>query len=91
MSSFYSLVLKESSFINSNLSECEFSDSDLRSCQFNDSLLLGAVFEDSNLQQADFRNAIGYSINPVQNKMKNAQFSADGINGLLDSFNIKIE
>jgi uncharacterized protein YjbI with pentapeptide repeats len=53
--------------------------------------MVGAIFENTNLQKSDFRNALGYSIDPRQNKLKNAQFSESVISGLLDSFKIKIE
>lgn len=63
----------------------------MQSYQFNDSQMVGAIFENTNLQKSDFRNALGYSIDPRQNKLKNAQFSESVISGLLDSFKIKIE
>jgi hypothetical protein len=50
-----------------------------------------AIFNDSQLAGADFRTAFNYKIDPEFNPMKKAKFSAQGIVGLLDKYDIKIE
>jgi hypothetical protein len=43
------------------------------------------------LEKADFRTAFNYSINPETNRIKKAKFSKEGLNGLLDKYDIEIE
>jgi hypothetical protein len=44
-----------------------------------------------NLTGADFRTAYNYSLDPENNKLKNARFSGPGVLGLLDKYDIKID
>jgi uncharacterized protein YjbI with pentapeptide repeats len=52
--------------------------------------LLGATFLQTNLEKADFRNAVNYSLDPDQNKVKKARFSAEGLGGLLQKYGIEV-
>ncbi len=91
LSSFYGLTLKECSLLKSNFSECEFSDGNFSGSNFQESIFSGAVFLNTNLADCDFRYCLDYAIDPVQNRIKQAKFSASEISGLLHSFQIKIE
>ena len=50
-----------------------------------------AIFNDTQLAGTDFRTAYNYSIDPEFNPMKKAKFTTQGIVGLLDKYDIKIE
>ena len=49
-----------------------------------------ALFHETQLKEADFTTAYNYKIDPEYNPMKKARFSRDGIAGLLDKHDIKI-
>ncbi len=78
---FNSTSLKEVSFIGTNLTNASFENCNLDN----------AIFNDSQLASADFRSAYNYKIDPLFNPMKKAKFSTQGIPGLLDKYDIKIE
>jgi len=89
--SFYKLSIKNTKFENCNLQEVDFTETDLTSSKFNNCELNRAVFQNTNLQKADFRSSYNYSINPNENRIKNAKFSLEGVRGLLDVFGVEIE
>lgn len=78
---FDSCSMKEISFIGTNLTNSIFENCNLEN----------AVFNDTQLAAADFRTAYNYKIDPEFNPMKKAKFSSQGIIGLLDKYDIKIE
>jgi len=73
--------MKEVFFIGTNLSNSVFENSNLA----------GAIFNDTQLTAVDFTTAYNYKIDPEFNPMKKAKFSTQGIVGLLDKYDIKIE
>ncbi len=77
---FNSCSMKEVSFIGTNLTLSVFENCNLDH----------AVFNDTQLAGADFTTAFNYKIDPELNPMKKAQFSVQGIVGLLDKYDIKI-
>lgn len=85
------LKLKGTQMIHSIAEGVDFTDSDLTSAVFNHTNLLDARFVQTNLEKADFRHAINYGIDPNQNKLKKAQFSPDGLQGLLTVFGIVVK
>lgn len=89
-SSFERCKLSERNFINCRLLECDFSGAELKGSKWHHSDLSGAVFENCNLTQADFSKAEHYSLNPGNNRIKNAIFSLEGLPGLLAHYGIKI-
>jgi uncharacterized protein YjbI with pentapeptide repeats len=91
LSSFYKRKLAKTRFANCNLKEVDFADADLSNAVFIDCDLGGAVFDNTNLEKADLRTARNYSIDPEKNRIKKARFSASGIAGLLDKYDIVIE
>jgi uncharacterized protein YjbI with pentapeptide repeats len=82
--------LKKTSFVKCSLKESSFAEADLTEANFSEADLLSAAFDRTNLEKADFRDALNYSIDPENNRMKKAKFSADGIAGLLDKYQIDI-
>lgn len=90
-SSFYKTKIKKTIFKNSQLQECDFSEADLTQAVFTNCDLKNAHFESTVLEKADLRTAYNYSINPELNKIKKAKFSASGIAGLLDKYDIEID
>jgi uncharacterized protein YjbI with pentapeptide repeats len=78
---FNSCSLKEVTFIGTNLTQSVFGNCNLDNAIFNDTLLAGV----------DFTTAYNYKIDPEFNPMKKAKFSNQGIAGLLDKYDIKIE
>ena len=91
LSSFTGMKLKRTKFNNSTLCEVDFSGADLSHALFENCDLSRAVFERSLLEKADFRTAYNFSIDPEMNKIKKAKFSAAGIAGLLNKYDIEIE
>ncbi len=78
---FNSCSLKEVSFVGTNLTNSIFENCNLDN----------AIFNDTQLGGVDLRTAYHYKIDPEFNPMKKAKFSTQGIVGLLDKYDIKIE
>ena len=90
-SSFFEMNIKKTYFKNCQLQETDFTQSNLTSTIFENCDLSQATFDNTNLENADFRTATNYSIDPELNRLKKAKFSIEGISGLLDKHDIKIE
>jgi uncharacterized protein YjbI with pentapeptide repeats len=78
---FNSCSMKEVTFTGTNLTQSVFGNCNLDNAIFNDTILAGV----------DFTTAYNYKIDPEFNPMKKAKFSNQGIAGLLDKYDIKIE
>lgn len=78
---FNSCSMKEVSLIGTNLTNSVFENCNLDN----------AVFNDTQLASVDFTTAYNFKIDPEFNPMKKAKFSTQGIVGLLDKYDIKIE
>ncbi len=91
LSSFFGLPLKKTTFRRCSLVETEFVNADLNEAVFNECDLSGATFEQTKLLNADFRTARNYVIDPEMNSIKGAQFSAQGLEGLLMKYGIIID
>ncbi|WP_026837235.1 pentapeptide repeat-containing protein [Gillisia sp. JM1] len=89
-SSFYQVILINSSFLNCKLKDIDLTEADLTKVTLDNCDLSGAIFERSNLEKANFSTAINYSINPENNKVKGASFSIPAVTGLLDKYKLKI-
>ncbi|MFK7747017.1 MAG: pentapeptide repeat-containing protein [Kordia sp.] len=90
LASFAELNMKQTNFSKSNLQKVDFTATNLESAVFDDCDLKAAIFEQTNLEKADFISARNYSIDPIQNRLKKAQFSRKEIHGLLTNYDIKI-
>lgn len=99
--SFQDCVLDYSSFANKKMPKSKFNSCSMKEVSFIGTNLTNSVFENCNLDNAifndtqlagvDFRTAHNYKIDPEFNPMKKAKFSTQGIVGLLDKYDIKIE
>lgn len=91
MSSFYELKLKGLQMTDCQLKDVDFAGAMLEEARFDNCDLSGALFDQTVLEKADFRTAIGYTIDPDANRIKKAQFSMNGVMGLLGKYDIRIE
>nr|WP_315165837.1 pentapeptide repeat-containing protein [uncultured Flavobacterium sp.] len=99
--SFQECVLDYSSFANKKMPKTKFNSCSLKEVSFIGTNLMNSVFENCNLDNAifnetqlagvNFVTAYNYKIDPEFNPMKKAKFSTQGIAGLLDKYDIKIE
>lgn len=90
-SSFYQKKMQKTAFTDCSLKEVDFSESDLSQSVFDNCSLLDSVFYRTILKEVDFRTAKHFSINPEVNELKKARFTRDGLEGLLNKYNIIIE
>ena len=99
--SFQDCVIDYSSFANKKMPKTKFNSSSMKEVNFVGANLTQSVFENCNLDNAifndtqlaavNFTTAYNYKIDPEFNPMKKAKFSSQGIVGLLDKYDIKIE
>ncbi len=90
-SSFFGTKLKKTNFNRCSLKETDFSETDLSGAVFLDCDLTGTHFSKTILEKADFRMAKNFTIDPENNKLKHAKFSAFNLDGLLYKYQIIIE
>ena len=83
--------MKHANFNRGSLKGVNFSNCDLTGASFWETDLDGAIFDNTTLIAADFSTAFNFKIDPQFNPMQKAKFSADGILGLLDKYDIRIE
>ncbi len=98
---FQDCILDYASFANKKMPKTKFNTCSLKEISFIGTNLTQAIFENCNLDQAifndtqlagvDFTTAYNYKIDPEFNPMKKAKFSTQGIAGLLDKYDIKIQ
>jgi fluoroquinolone resistance protein len=91
LASFYKVKMKGTKFIACNLDEVDFTETDLTNASFDECDLNRAIFDRTKLQKADFRTAFNYALDPEENQIKKAKFSANGIADLLAKYDIIIE
>lgn len=90
-SSFYQVQAPKTRFKNCQLIEVDFIQSDFRDALFEHCDLSGSTFDGTILEKADFRTAFNFSIHPEKNRLKKARFSTQGLAGLLDHYDLKID
>jgi fluoroquinolone resistance protein len=73
--SFAALQLKGCAFLECRIRRSDFFKTNLTKSNFSGSDLQDTIFENSNLTAADFKNAHNFAINPLNNQLKNAEFS----------------
>ncbi|MEN9549851.1 MAG: hypothetical protein RIR12_2442 [Bacteroidota bacterium] len=91
LSSFYQTKIKGVQFNQCSLQEVDFTEANASQANFAHCNLYKAIFENAQLENADFTTAVNFNINPAINKIKNAQFGAGNLAGLLHSFHIQIK
>jgi uncharacterized protein YjbI with pentapeptide repeats len=82
--------MKKTRFTRCSIQEAEFTDTDLTEAIFDECNLSGSTFYHTILTKADFRTATGFTIDPEQNRIKNAKFSVYGLQGLLGKYGIQV-
>ena len=88
---FYALKLKKMQFINCSMIATDFMNSDLTEVLFDNCNLRHAVFIDTIAVKTDFSTSYDFVIDPEKNKLKKAQFSVEGLKGLLKKYDIVIK
>ncbi len=88
---FYGTKLRKTPFINCSLKEVDFETADLTAAQFQQCDMTGTRFLQSILEKADFRTALNFNLDPDNNKLKKARFSALNLSGLLSKYNLDID
>ena len=90
-SNFIGLKLKKNIFTKCRLRDVDFSQTDLSECDFQESDFLNARFHNTKLLKANFRGAVNYLIDPVDNLVRGAHFSMPEAQGLLAGLGIFLE
>ncbi len=89
-SSFMGKKMQRSVFSKCAIKDVNFSLTGLSGSVFNESDLTGAIFNRTDLSGSNFVTAYNFSIDPELNNLKKAVFSADGLQGLLGKYGIKV-
>lgn len=87
---FFKLTIPKTIFVKSDLTGADFTETNLTESIFDACNLSQAIFEKTKLTRVDFTSAFHFSIDPNKNDIKKAQFSIDGLPGLLEAYNIII-
>lgn len=90
LSSFNQLQLKQTHFKDCSLREVDFSETDLTQSVFDNCDFLGVTFDRTILEKADFRTSFHISLDPDNNQIRGAKFSAANVMGLLDKYGIEV-
>ncbi len=90
-SSFANKKMPKTKFNTCSMKEVSFIGTNLGNSTFENCNLDNAIFNDTQLAGVDFRTAYNFKIDPEFNPMRKAKFSTQGIVGLLDKYDIKIE
>jgi uncharacterized protein YjbI with pentapeptide repeats len=90
-SSWYRVKMKKFQFVQCSLVGVDFTDADLTEGVLTECTLTNATFEGSILERADLRSSMGFSLDPLRNKLKGARFSLQGLPGLLEAWDLRID
>jgi fluoroquinolone resistance protein len=88
---FGEMDLKERSFNKCRFKNTEFTKTNLKKSDFKEVDFEETIFSDCNLEKADFTRARGYTIHPMENRMKGAIFSYPDVITLLSPLGIVIK
>ena len=89
--SFYQMGLKRFHFETCRFQESYFEECSMQECHLENISFDKTQFRGCDLRKADFRGAVGYVIDPQQNKLREARFSFPEVICLLDGLGISIE
>lgn len=89
-SKFYTLKMKGTAFSHCSLIAVDFMSTDLSEALFDGCDLYRSEFEKATANKADFRTSYNYTIDPAKTKLKKAQFSLEGVKGLLFKHDIVV-
>ncbi|MEO0897309.1 MAG: pentapeptide repeat-containing protein [Bacteroidota bacterium] len=90
-SSFFGLPLKKTTFNSCLMKGVDFTEADLTEARLKACKLKEAKFERTILKKADLRLSTGFEIDPEINQITGAQFSAEGLIGLLKKYKLKVD
>lgn len=90
-SSFANKKIPKTKFLFCSMKEVSFIRTNLTNSVFENCNLSNTIFNETQLAGVDFRTAHNFKIDPEFNPMKKAKFSSQGIVGLLNKYDIKIE
>lgn len=85
------LKLRKISFSGCSLVAADFMKTDLTEAVFDHCDLRRTVFIETILNKADFTTSFNYAFDPEVNKIKKAQFSLEGLQGLLQKYDIVVK
>lgn len=88
---FFKMDLTHCSFDSCNLSEADFGEADLSGITLSNCNLEKTIFAYTNLEKANLLGSVNFTIDPDNNKMKGARFSAAEVIRLLDKYGLDIE
>ena len=88
---FYKMDLRQCSFEYCDLAESDFGEADLSGAVLRDCDLERTIFNYTNLEKTNLLGATKFTIDPDNNKMKGARFSASEVIRLLDKYGLVIE
>lgn len=89
-SSFAGTRIATTRFDKCTLRNVDFTGAELTRSSFVNCDLSAARFENTILDEADFKSAYNFTIDPRLNRIKNASFSRQNVTGLLGRFDIQI-
>jgi fluoroquinolone resistance protein len=87
---FYKKKNKGAKFLDCSMVETDFTEADLTDATFGNCNLNRAFFDRTILKNADLSSSYNFIIDPDNNDIKKAKFSAQGLPGLLVKYGIVI-
>jgi len=87
---FFKKKNKKGTFKDCSMIETDFTEVDLSDAKFENCNLHRAFFDRTILKNADLSTAYNFIIDPDNNDIKKAKFSAQGLPGLLAKYDIRI-
>ena len=83
--------INKTRFTDCKIHQVDFTYTEAKESEFTQCDLMNSIFNSTNLEKADFSTAFNFNINPAENNLKGTQFSINNIEGLLNTFKIKIK
>lgn len=90
-SSFFGIAMRGTRFIDCSLLEVDLVQTQLGAAVFQNCDLSGVMFDRTNLEKADLSSARNFSLDPEKNRIRRAKFSAAGLAGLLEKYELVVE
>ena len=88
---FFKMDLRQCSFDHCHLGYVDFGEADLTSIKLYDCNLANTFFGYTNLERTNLTGSVNFNIDPDNNKLKGARFSATEVIRLLDKYGLVIE
>lgn len=89
--SFSGKKMSKTKFLNCSVKNANFANTDLSDAIFQNCNLSETLFEKTQLKNCDFRTSYNYNIDPELNFIKKAKFSRNGLEGLLEKYDLQID